>query len=109
MTEDEAKKKWCPDSLVVFVNEPTNELSPGCNRVIGHTKTMKPLSGLPDNSTCIGSACMAWRWEREQFLRHKKTGQLMPANPGEAYDGSLWTYTTEQSQTKGYCGRAGKL
>jgi len=32
MTEDEARKKWCPEAPEV------------------------------DNNRCIGSGCMAWRW-----------------------------------------------
>ncbi len=57
LTEVEAKTKWCPHVryLAVFRDAEGNRETAGCfNR--GYEDT-----GL-DNSLCIGSACMMWRW-----------------------------------------------
>ena len=70
MTEQDAKDKTCPISLI-------------------------PVSGGDDSpafispNSCIGSACMAWRWEREE---------LESGTPGY----------TRRSPTDGFCGLAGK-
>lgn len=58
VTEEEAKTKWCPE---------VRSENPG-----------------EENMYCIGSACMAWRW-----------------NPTPAL-------TQDRSATHGYCGKAGK-
>lgn len=47
MTEEEATKKVCPQSVVPVVT-PANGVS------------FEPLC-------CLGSACMAWRWNRNEF------------------------------------------
>ena len=68
MTEEEAKQKWCP-----FARDAESNAA-------GYTTT---------NTTakCIGSACMAWRWEEETY-DEKPTGRL--------------------SRIHGFCGLAGK-
>ena len=42
MTEDEAKIKWCCQTIGVFTN----------------------VSGGRMQTRCFGSACMAWRWKQ---------------------------------------------
>ena len=71
MTEDEAKTKWCP-----FVRIDFNQGIAWNNRASN--------SEIPDNNkiaTCLGSECMAWRWEPHERV------------PGD---------------DEGYCGLAGK-
>lgn len=50
MTEDEAKKKWCPHARIK-----------GSNRAyeVGEGGVAVLVDGRP---LCIASACMAWRW-----------------------------------------------
>ncbi len=45
MTEDEAKSKWCPYTRV------------------GDKAVNRYFDDFPSHSYCIGSACMAWRWD----------------------------------------------
>lgn len=58
ITEDEARKKWCPYSqMYSFSGELT--CSGGWNRVPpGVTSTGK----TPEGSLCIASDCMCWEW-----------------------------------------------
>ena len=58
MTEDEAKKKWCPfarvGSSVSGLGSLNRDASPSDDSI----------NGLPRRALCLGSACMAWRWVR---------------------------------------------
>lgn len=60
MTEEEAKTKWCP---FVRLGGPMQTEGEGTtsNRWPGDDCT-KPASVY----LCIGSACMAWRWQQEK-------------------------------------------
>lgn len=57
MTEDEAKKKWCPfarvGSSVSGLGSLNRDASPSDDSI----------NGLPRRALCLGSACMAWRWQ----------------------------------------------
>ena len=94
MTEDEAKTKWCP-----HVRDATEDLGT-YNRWYKWVKEMavggmqnKKTTELDDDCTCIGSECMAWRWDN--------------------YDG-IYIYETAEDllapvpERQGYCGLAGK-
>lgn len=48
MTEDEAKTKWCPFARISDGEPPTSVNRP------------EPYGDVPH---CLGSGCMAWRWE----------------------------------------------
>lgn len=58
MTEDEAKKKWCPQSRMTVSDADGNidPHSPVLNRI-----EMKGKAAIPSAAKCIGSDCMAFR------------------------------------------------
>lgn len=57
LTEEEAKTKWCPQSRPVF---PRVE---DCGYQTGNRNSVADGdSQIMPQSSCIGSACMAWRW-----------------------------------------------
>jgi hypothetical protein len=72
ITEAEAAGKWCPDARA-----PVALMSGDAPNSIGNREHWR----MPENSACIASRCMAWRW--------------ISGN--------------EQAGTgRGYCGRAGR-
>jgi hypothetical protein len=72
MTEDEAKTKTCHKTLAA----------------VG----MSPDGIVHAPAACIGSACMAWRWENWKY-GHTKYGK---------------DWKSEGGPLTGYCGLAGK-
>ena len=84
-TEEEAKKCWCPFVRAAVHGDDDTGLALGVNRW--------PLcaKGHMSGTTCIGSACMAWRW----------AGQGMPGVDASGRAG------TSPAHTIGYCGLAG--
>jgi hypothetical protein len=78
LTEDEAKTKWCPMSRHPIY--PMDDRPSGGN-------SMQTGEFMP---TCIGSACMMWRWQH-MGGDHNQIGE--PISPVPAH---------------GYCGLAGK-
>lgn len=91
MTEEQAKQKWCPFSRVAMVKREASRLTytTPFNRIM-EFKTGKldelPEPVVPFNSFCIGSKCMAWRWQ-------------VPFLPEEG----------KEQSTQGHCGLAGDL
>ena len=81
MTEDEAKTKWCP-----FVRLLT-EVGTG-NRVL--CKDVLSINDEPTN--CIGSQCMAWRW-----------------NGWQDPNGRRYANKSGDRVHFGYCGLAGEV
>jgi hypothetical protein len=64
MTEDEATKKWCP-----LARAPGTMIEPSpdgkTDNRIGVTQNRGYQMGGPlSNCMCIGSRCMAWRFDR---------------------------------------------
>lgn len=70
MTEQEAKAKWCPFARVAF----------GWNEALRDSEqavaaTVNRGDNLSAHTSCIGSACMAWRWdENEPLCEHGHCG-----------------------------------
>lgn len=93
MTEDEAKTKWCPFVRVASLHESKNPREwigvAGANRAVSSGIVDKKGvgdDGLPDAARCIGSACMAWRYERRRFETNDE-GRVREALGGAGYCG----------------------
>jgi hypothetical protein len=93
MIEDEAKAKWCPF---------------GANRFVMSTDKEAPVSVYTNQVRCIGSDCMAWRFDKGKLmLRDKKTGIEAAALPGVPFSPVTHDFFNAVS-TSGYCGLSGK-
>jgi len=66
MTEDEAKTKWCP--FVQFHMSHDGDTATNRDRfVLPETDLTRQLcDAVRHNARCVGSECMAWRWEEQQ-------------------------------------------
>lgn len=110
LTEDEAKERWCPFARYAVVSK--HVVSAAGNRF---GDDVVPLDMNPKQSRCIGSACMAWRWqptgEGESKIegikrRREETGaSLVEAkNYVEAHP----EYLKKEPSDLGFCGLAGR-
>ena len=91
MTEDEAKTKWCPFYQVATSGGDTSTFETD-NRPPEHElreNVWHPTGKVHEQCRCIGSACMAWRWEME-YVTIEGTNKF------------------ELSKVNGHCGLAGK-
>lgn len=59
MTEDEAETKWCPFVRTVVVGIDSEIIGP-FNR---DDTTPGRTQDIIERALCIGSTCMAWRWD----------------------------------------------
>ena len=96
MTEQEAKTKWCSAARA-------DRQGPE------YATANRDGFGRPDGAClCIGSACMAWRWEAPEPA-HLPPGEYPP---GEGWvKGEMWKdgrYQQWERRVSGYCGLAGK-
>jgi hypothetical protein len=110
MTEEEAKTKWCPfarshvSATITRDRNPFQVAMTAVNRV---ENTDSP----PQYTFCLGSFCMAWRWEvfpgAEEEYRFLFQGEDRPP-PGEG-----WLRTergwSRKKTPEGFCGLAGKI
>lgn len=95
ITEKEAKTKWCPFARVHQVD---NVASTAINRKVDPTQrydaTGNVRPALMGAARCVGSECMAWRWQAGTFEEYGKLKTREDSG-----------YIVE---AKGYCGLAGK-
>lgn len=90
MTEDEAKTKWCPFARAVESGEAGNSAPRNCVTMVDEDPPRKLAAELIGTS-CIGSACMAWRW-----LRTPEQARLSVLG------------SDQEKISSGHCGLAGK-
>ena len=92
MTEDEARKKWCPFSRTgAFTDQ---------GRLMAVTVNRDPRDEIMEGCRCIASECMAWRWVMESvggiyFSKYRRT----------PIKDSLGHF---ENVPEGYCGLAGE-
>ena len=100
MTEDEAKTKWCPESIFA-VDSPTGQSGNRWDNGDGSS-----TGSYANNAcNCLGSACMAWRRIKDisNLAEIEKARQLMAVGSG------YYKIEPEFKNTEhGYCGKAGK-
>lgn len=104
MLESEAKTKWCPFVRhIADIDDHTNS-----NRGTEVTDEYNKEFGNPEYSRCIGSRCMAWRWEKKPI----KKGEFIAQNiyrEGFGIAATEMLPSQENVDGDGYCGLAGKL
>lgn len=107
MTEKEALTKWCPKARVAIMLETNGKiaLSTTGNRLaLSDAIQLKGATDKlnPESARCIGSACMAWRWDDVPNPEYERQSQSMLS-----YGGSRVPMTLK-SETDGHCGLAGR-
>lgn len=83
MTEEEAKTKWCPFA------RPSQNHPDECGEIRGNRALPYEPRTYPDSCLCLGSACMAWRWNKVLVRGCDEEGDMMAT-----------------SHTHGHCGLA---
>lgn len=78
LTEEEAKKRWCPH-VIASHTDPRGKF--GAEGAYGHA--------------CIGSACMAWRKQESAAFAHHAEAQFQRTG-------------ARLESTEGFCGLAGR-
>ena len=92
MTEDEARKKVCPEGAGERVTIPNTTASTGAHRY---------------RTTCVASDCMWWRWSDDIEGRYQREP---PEGEGWTHMeaiGGLAHWARASSTGHGYCGAAG--
>lgn len=94
-TEAEAKTKRCPESFGSCVGISDAGHMVAASSPYGHGYGISGSYAIQTApALCIGSACMAWRWE----------GWVDPQRPGHVYE----RQDNRATSHVGYCGKAGR-
>lgn len=105
MMEEEAKTKWCPYARF----QPTNMKGIGAgNRCGDEIKTDEN----PSSCRCIGSSCMAWKWEAF-YPKGAALKEVVSNDCPESVDNCVWVLSEDKTTwglfpKRGYCGLVGK-
>ena len=103
MTEDEAKTKWCPESRTHTLYDGADGTAPAHNRWYSEREQnsgtgIEDMGEIDHEFRCIGSACMAWRWNTTTKISADQFNGLSQRSLPEII----------VSTTHGYCGKAGR-
>lgn len=90
MTEEEARKKWCPFARTGAFTDQDQMMAVTVNR--------DPRDEVMDGCRCIASECMAWRW-------HGYAGEEIALDRDHPFRKFP---RDEHDQRYGYCGLAGR-
>lgn len=105
-TEEEAKTKWCPFSRVHQID---NVSSTAINRIADPSGKYDAQGNVPactpGASLCIGSACMAWRFEPQMWRHTSAAGAGTWDEPKEV---NGYGRKGQKLPHVGYCGLARK-
>jgi hypothetical protein len=85
VTEDEAKKKWCPYARVGAYTDK--------GQIMAITVNRDPRDEVSEGCLCLGSECMAWR---ETYAMSRSNPACTPETGHQ------------RSLVGGYCGLAGR-
>lgn len=101
MTEDEAKTKWCPFVRMQAPGQSIiNRISRAMWRILKPgTSDFDYYKDIEADCNCIGSACMAWRWD---YAWAQSTQE------GQGGDLVLRLKPLNGKPRMGWCGLAGK-
>lgn len=116
-TEDEAKKKWSPH--VRWMHYVRNDGAPmAMNNRASKNDFLEITPGCDPKNTCIGSACMAWRWAGPQVQEQLIDSKDYAAKDAAKAEG--WRYEVSYDDGKdlfikalsdapnvGFCGLSG--
>lgn len=104
MTEQEAKEKWCPFARVAFGwNEAFRDSEQAVAATVNRCGEGHALSA---STQCIGSACMAWRWNKEPIPAG--TDMIERTDRHARGDTFVIKAAAHDIPGEGYCGLAGK-
>lgn len=90
VTQKEANSRWCPFGRQPhYMTYPISTGLGGGSATIAMTAVNRQPSG--DVPSCLGSVCMAWRWEKEKSLRELDmvSGEVMDEEPRRGYCGAF--------------------
>jgi hypothetical protein len=103
VTEEDAKEKWCPFARVI--ERDCDGSTRARNRVVhldAAGNVLKEITDTLAGTRCIGSACMAWRWEKSEA----KAVEGYQTPDGQSIT-TRWA-RIDPVDGAGFCGLAGK-
>lgn len=108
MTEDEAKTKWCPYSVVSRPILDTTRTWGGYHPRIGAESSNRGCD--PEETRCIAAACMAWRQDISSRVwrlnsNGSKAYSFAAADPRQFENDAQ--FAVEPPGASGFCGLAG--
>lgn len=100
VTEKEAATKWCPHARTIGFHPMGTLVVRNRTTAVSDPTVDQQTREAPPACRCIGSRCMAWRWD---YSTHKpNVVRVTTRKVGEP------AFEDVGAATSGYCGLAGK-